>query len=76
VEVTPSSEQDSRPEFGGVATAVAVAPARTHVDCAEALRRIDNRAARRQTIYGFIATTVVMLMLLAGVMVLAAWLAP
>jgi hypothetical protein len=37
---------------------------------------IDNRAARRQTIYGFIATTAVMLMLLAGVMALAAWLEP
>lgn len=42
----------------------------------EARARIDNRAARRQSIAGFVAMTMVVVVLLVGMNILAQWLRP
>jgi hypothetical protein len=59
---------------GGVATAVAVAPMR--LECADAMKMIDNRASRRQTIAGVVVMSCIVVIMLLGVTALAAWLAP
>jgi hypothetical protein len=60
---------------GGVATAVAVAPA-TKLSVAEAATLIDGRVARKQAIAGCIALTALIGVMLVGIKVLAVWLAP
>jgi Na+/proline symporter len=69
VDAAPGSDNG-----GGVATALATAPAR--LTCAQARKMIDNRESRRQTIAGVVATSFVVVLMLAGVTMLAAWLAP
>ena len=59
---------------GGVATAIS--PSRARVEPAEALRMIDNRAARRQSIAGFVILSFVVVAMLTGMILLANWLAP
>ena len=59
---------------GGVATAVKVVP--TRLKTAEALAMIDNKDTRRQSVAGFVALTALIALMLIGIKVLAAWLAP
>jgi Na+/proline symporter len=61
---------------GAVATAVAPAIATTPLSAEEALGRIDNREARRQSMTGFAVLSVVVLVMLVGIKILAKWLAP
>jgi Na+/proline symporter len=64
---------------GGVATVVAAAPATAvtpRLSVEEALARIDNGAARRQSIAGFVVMIVVIAVMLTGMILLARWLRP
>jgi solute:Na+ symporter, SSS family len=60
---------------GGIAVEVE-RPATARLSVAAALRRIDNRKARRQSIYGVVIMTLVVLAFVAAVNLFAAWLAP
>jgi Na+/proline symporter len=60
---------------GGVATAVAHAPAPA-IPIADAMRMIDLRQARRQARVGVIIFSIIVVVMLVGINILAAWLRP
>ena len=77
-EYTPAPASSSTESAGAVATAVAPATtsAPAPLTAEEALSRIDNRQARRQSITGFAILTGVVLVMLVGIKILAIWLKP
>jgi Na+/proline symporter len=82
--VIPAGVPDERLSVdynSGAATAVAVAPNEVmttapRITVEEALARIDNHAARRQSIAGFITMIAVIIVMLTGMIILANWLRP
>jgi len=68
-------DADAGAGAGGVATAVAAAPA-VKISAADALTLIDTTASRRQSIVGVVALTALVGVMLIGIKILQAWLAP